>query len=180
MKFFVEIRVPYQGQPTFILSKDNWNDWFKWYRMFSVRAIMPDGPTVELGSLKIGRKGMTEEAGRTQLPEALDALDTSLFSLGQSENYYETLASLGADVRSANLIAMSDCAYSPDVLADNCLEPVMNQSMLRDIGALRTAFLIYRGSVSSGAIVSLLCALLVGEVGRLVMTSCGKAERSVQ
>ena len=100
MKFFVNLRPAYQGEPTFVLHTDNWNDWYKWYTLFSVQAVMPNGEHVDLGAVKIARHGMTEQDGRTQLPQMFEALDKSFFSLGQSENYYETLMSLGDEYAS--------------------------------------------------------------------------------
>ena len=103
MRFFVGNQQPqYQGVPTFQLVKDGWNDWYNWYTLYSVRSIQADGQVVELGQAKIGRRGMVETEGSTPLPPVFEALDESYFSLGQDENYYETLISLGSgpiDVR---------------------------------------------------------------------------------
>lgn len=134
MRFFVGSQQPaYQGVPTFQLIKDNWNDWFKWYTLYSVRAIRADNQIVDLGAVKIGRRGMTEDAGSTELPPMFEALDQSYFSLGQSENYYETLISLGDDIRTAYLTALRDCAFSLEILDQNDAEPVLRSSLLRDI-----------------------------------------------
>lgn len=138
MRFFVGVQKPaYQGVPTFQLIKDNWNDWFKWYTLYAVRAILPDGETVELGQVKIGRKGMTEDEGSTELPHTFEALDNAYFSLGQGENYYETLISLTDDVRAAYLLAMRDCAFTPAILDENAGETVLHNSLLRDIDQSR-------------------------------------------
>lgn len=134
MRFFVGSQQPaYQGVPTFQLIKDNWNDWFKWYTLYAIRSIQPDGSIIELGSAKIGRKGMTEDQGSTELPPNFDALDATYFSVGQGENYYETLISLGDNVRNGFLIAMRDCAYDPAILDANAEEPVLHNSLLRDV-----------------------------------------------
>lgn len=132
MQFFVgNQQPPYQGMPTFQLVKDNWNDWFKWYTLYAVRAIQSDGSVVELGHTKIARQGMTEDNGSTELPAMFEALDTTYFSVGQDENYYETLISLGDDVRSGFLIAMRDCAFTIAIFDENAAEPVMYNSLLR-------------------------------------------------
>jgi hypothetical protein len=138
LKFFVGVqKPPYQGEPTFQLIKDNWNDWFKWYTLYSVRAILPDEQLVDLGQVKIGRKGMTEDQGSTELPNMFEALDQTYFSVGQGENYYETLMSLGDEIRPAYLIAMRDCAFTPAILDENASEPVLHNSLLRDIDQSR-------------------------------------------
>lgn len=138
VRFFVGNQQPgYQGVPTFHLIKDSWNDWFKWYTLYSIRAILADGNVVELGSVKIARQGMTEDQGSTELPAVFEALDASYFSLGQGENYYETLISLGDEVRTAFLTAMRDCAFTPAILDENVGEPVLLNSLLRDIDMSR-------------------------------------------
>lgn len=138
MRFFVGgYPPPYQGVPTFHLSKDNWNDWFKWYTLYVVKAVLPDGTTVDLGPVKIGRQGMTEDAGSTELPATFETLDESYFSLGQTENYYETLISLGEEQRVGFLTALRDCAFSLERLDQNLQEPVLTESLLRDIDPAR-------------------------------------------
>jgi len=120
-------------QPVCVLIKDGWNDWFKWYTLYSATIVMPDGRQVELGGVKIGRQGMTEDQGSTELPPDFAALDATHFSIGQSENYYETLIALGDDIRVAYLMALRDCAFALDIFDANGAEPVMTQSLLRDI-----------------------------------------------
>lgn len=138
MRFFVGNQQPqYQGVPTFQLIKDNWNDWFKWYTLYAARAINADGSVVELGHVKIARQGMTEDNGSTELPPFFEVLDDAFFSLGQDENYYETLISLGDDVRMAYLAAIRDCAFSLPILEANIGEPVMQNSLLRYVDVAR-------------------------------------------
>jgi hypothetical protein len=138
MQIFVGNGQPfYQGEPTFQLVKDGWNDWFKWYTLYAARAILADGQVVELGHVKIGRQGMTEDTGSTELPEVFEALDDTYFSVGQDENYYETLISLGDEVRAAYLAALRDCAFSLAILDTNNAEPVMENSLLRYVDRSR-------------------------------------------
>jgi hypothetical protein len=68
----------------------------------------------------------------------------SYFSIGQSENYYETLITLGDDLRVAYLTAIRDCAYSLDILDENKSEPVMSNSLLRDIDDMRVRSRLHR------------------------------------
>ncbi len=82
-------------EPIFALVKDNWNDWFIWHTLYSVTAVLPNGARVALGGVKIGQKGMSENDASTNLPQVFAALDPSYFSIGMTENYYETLNSFG-------------------------------------------------------------------------------------
>jgi hypothetical protein len=134
VRFYVGNQRPsYQGVATFHLVKGDWNDWFKWYTLYSVRAILPDNNDIQLGFVKIGRRGMTEESGSTTIPQSFESLGEDFFSLGQDENYYETLSSLGDDVRIGYLSAIRDCAFALDILDQNIDEDVLTSSLLRDI-----------------------------------------------
>jgi len=101
MRFLIGDLVQPEADVVFTLFKDNWNDWFVWHTMYSVIAVKPDGQKVQLGSVKIGCKGMTGDAngGSPPISASFPFLDDNFFSLGQSENYYETLETLGEDVR---------------------------------------------------------------------------------
>lgn len=137
MIIFVGTSPPYSNEPTVVLMKDNWNDWFKWYTMYSALVILGDGRKIDLGGVKVAHTGMTEQSGSTQLPQSFTELDESYFSLGQSENYYETLTSLGDELRETYLRAMRDCAYSHEAFAHHLNERVMRESLLRDIQSSR-------------------------------------------
>lgn len=121
----------------FALFKDDWNDWFTWYTMYSVVAILPNGNKVQLGRTKIARAGMTAASASTVLPDHFISLDDSHFSLGETENYYETLNSLGPQVRDGYLNALRDCAYDLDRLDRFIGEPAMRESVLRDFDQAR-------------------------------------------
>jgi predicted ATPase len=133
MRFVVGSYAAPEASPVCVLAKDGWNDWFKWYTLYGATIVLPDGTRIDLGGVKIGRKGMVETQGSTELPAMFDALDDTFFSIGQSENYYETLIPLGDQLREQFLVAIRDCAFIPAILADNALEPVMTESLLRDI-----------------------------------------------
>lgn len=121
------------SEPVFVLVKDNWNDWFIWYTLYSVTAVLPSGARVELGGIKIGQKGMSPTNPSTHLPQAFSFLDTSYFSIGMSENYYETLTSFGPTFSQQYLTAIRDCAYALEILDENQSEQIMSGSLLRDI-----------------------------------------------
>ena len=87
---------------------------------------------------------MTEEAGSTQVPPVFDTLDDNYFSLGMSENYYETLNSIGEGFAKEYLSAVKDCAFSLHILDENIDEPVMQHSLLRDIDIHRVRERLHR------------------------------------
>ncbi|HMN12768.1 MAG TPA: AAA family ATPase [Bellilinea sp.] len=124
------------------LITDRWDDWGKYRTQFSVHAIDNTGEEHALGSVKIGEVGLQPRGGgeplvqgfrAPTLPQEFDQLDTKHFSLGQSENYYETLNELDEDFRIAILRGIRDCAYDLDILEENISEYVMSESLLRDV-----------------------------------------------
>ncbi|MGZ2424036.1 ATP-binding protein [Rhizobium laguerreae] len=131
---------PAKGIDEIILIADRWNDWFKWVTQFYLVVRRPDGSRLDVGQVKIGKKGMTEESGAVQLPGQFSSLDDDYFSVGQSENYYETISGLGDDMRVRVLSALKDCAFSTERFDRFSSEPVMNSSLMRDIdiGRLRS------------------------------------------
>jgi hypothetical protein len=133
MRFVVSSYVAPEAAPVCVLTKDGWNDWFTWYTLYSATIIMPDGTQFDLGGVKIGCKGMVEAQGSTELPAEFDRLEGSFFSIGQNENYYETLIQLGDPAREIFLKAMRDCAFCLAILEENAAELVMNNSLLRNI-----------------------------------------------
>lgn len=137
MRFLVGAFAAPAAEPICVLTKDGWNDWFKWYTLYSATIIMPNGQSIELGGVKIARQGMTEQQGSTELPPQFETLDPTFFSLGQDENYYETLITLGAATREAFLTGIRDCAFDLDIFEVNTGEPVMNDALLRHIDASR-------------------------------------------
>lgn len=116
-----------------ILIRDNWNDWYTWITQFTAVVILKDGQRVSLGYLKVARAGMTSQSATTQLPDNFPSLGEEYFSIGQSENYYETLNSLGSDYRSWFLKAIRDCSYDLNILNRFAGEEVLRRSLLRDI-----------------------------------------------
>jgi hypothetical protein len=116
-----------------LLVKDNWNDWFTWITQFFAIVVFDDGTRVEVGHVKIARLGMTAQDGVTNLPGSFSHLDAVWFSIGQSENYYETLNTLGAAYREWFLTALRDCARDLSIFEQHQDEQVLHSSLLRDI-----------------------------------------------
>lgn len=120
-----------------LLVKDNWNDWFTWVTQFNVIVVDANQKRVPLGHVKIGRAGMTPEDAATakNLPPFFQSLDVPWFSIGQSENYYETLNELGDDYRDQYLNSLRDVARNLSLLDEYASESVMVRSLLRDINS---------------------------------------------
>lgn len=123
---------------TAYLSADNWNDWWAWQTMFTVVVFDETGARHPLGSVKIGCSGLLpgvqESMTRTPLPARFQALPENYFSVGQSDDYYETLSRLSNETRQHVLIGLRDVVNAPDLVRQFAAEPVLRNSVLRDVG----------------------------------------------
>ncbi len=134
MRFFAVDSIPaIHERGAFYLVRDHWNDWYTWQTMRTLVHVGLNGVRTNIGSVKIGKRGMTEQAGVTELPAVFTSLDPTYFSLGQTENYYESLYELPSPIPEEVLQGLRDCAYNLSILEENSLEPVMSRSLLRDV-----------------------------------------------
>ncbi len=130
------------------LCKDGWDDWFKFRTTFSLIVFGADGQRFDAGSVKIGQFGLlpsgTIEPGMRapEIGQQFDLLDDRFFSLGQDENYYETLNLLPENFRASILEGLRDCAFNLQIFELAQHEEVMRESLLRSVHSsnVRTRF----------------------------------------
>ncbi|MBU0623177.1 MAG: ATP-binding protein [Gammaproteobacteria bacterium] len=134
--------IPKEVKEHVYLISDFWDDWFAFRTMFTVIIFDSKGNQYQPGSIKIGEVGLRERGAtgtiergfRTPtLPPSFTSLDTSNFSLGQGDNFYETLNEIEPSFRKAILTGLRDCAFDLSIFTANKNEPVMQQSLLRYI-----------------------------------------------
>jgi len=110
--------------------------------MFTMYVVDEEGTTHEPGSVKIGEVGLQARGGGTPLepgfraptlPRTFEALDQIHFSVGQTENYYETLNALDPDFKNQILEGLRDCAFNLQIFEANFDEEVMSESLLRSV-----------------------------------------------
>ncbi|KWB19078.1 hypothetical protein WL32_21630 [Burkholderia cepacia] len=132
-------RVPRDAKSKAFLYTDNWDDWGKYRTMFSLHVADEDGEVHRIGSVKIGQKGLkpsgqvSENHRAPSLSRHFDKLDDKYFSLGQDEDYYESLHKLSDGLRSRVFEGLRDCAANLDIFHAFRDEEVMNESLLRDV-----------------------------------------------
>ncbi|MDQ7249614.1 AAA family ATPase [Dongia sedimenti] len=137
--------VPGVARNAAFLVTDYWDDWFSFRTMFSLWLFDEEAVRHQVGSVKIGQHALAA-SGRpapgavlppdTRFPnleQTFDALDQRFFSLGQDENYYETLNGLSEDLRNRVLIGLRDCAFNLDIFEAERLQQVMQTSLLRSV-----------------------------------------------
>lgn len=109
--------------------------------MFTLHVADESGNIHTIGSVKIGQKGL-RPAGRIsdnhrapKLPTEFNKLSNDFFSLGQGEDYYESLNNLGDVLRTKILNGLRDCAADLEIFRKFEDEEVMTESLLRDVRA---------------------------------------------
>ena len=124
------------------LVLDNWDDWGKFRTMFTLYVVDADGATHEPGSVKIGEVGLQARSGREPiepgfraptLPQEFDGLEVNHFSIGQTENFYETLNALELEFKDEILVGLRDCAFDLAIFEAHHDEEVMSESLLRNV-----------------------------------------------
>lgn len=144
--FFTVIKnwgeVPADAKNQAFLLLSNWDDWFSFQTTFTLWVFDEDGKIHRVGSVKIGQIGLrasrngAEPAPNVRTPDlehAFDDLGDRFFSLGQDEDYYETLNSLSKNQRQRVLLGLRDCAFDLEIFAAARSEEVMNSSLLRSV-----------------------------------------------
>jgi predicted ATPase len=134
-------QVPKTARGKAFLILDMWDDWGKFRTQFQLVVVDYDGVEFAPGSVKIGEFGLQAATFRDikpgfrapSLPGEFDALHATHFSLGTNETYYETLNSLPVDLRDKVLKGLNDCASDLELFERALDEPVMRDSLLRDI-----------------------------------------------
>jgi hypothetical protein len=146
---------PRDARDCVYLVQDNWDDWFQYRTMFTLIAIDETGRRTQVGSVKIGQMGL--RPGResapgqrsTVIPDEFDALSDEYFSLGQGEDYYQTLNTLNQDTRQRILVGLRDCAFDLAIFDQARNEPCMRVSLLRSVHAQSVTGRLHRLSVGN-------------------------------
>lgn len=134
-------RIPVNLRNTFVLKKDDWNDFGSQIR-YDLFYFDGSGLRSQYGKVKLLSRipyAATQLVERiTQLPPNFDKLDKSYISLGQSQHYYEQL---GMDFGAAGAIpileALRDIAVMPGIVSDFETSPPFRNGMMRENAAQR-------------------------------------------
>ncbi|MBY5399449.1 ATP-binding protein [Rhizobium leguminosarum] len=133
--------IPVDAKDCAYLVVDNWDDWFSFRTMFTVLVIDEAGVRHQVGSVKIGRIGLLpgrEIKPGQRAPELypeFDQLPETHFSLGQGEDYYESLNKLSDAQRQKMLVGLRDVAFNLTLFDQVRNEPSMATSLLRSVSA---------------------------------------------
>ena len=124
------------------LSRDQWDDWGKYCTQFYLRLVDPEGTTHDIGPVKIGEIGLKPHPAGPDIPtghrkpnlsSSFEQLDEEFFSVGQEEEYYENLSTLGDAIREQVLGGLRDVAFDEKSWSRAKDEYVMAESLLRSV-----------------------------------------------
>lgn len=119
-----------KNRNTIYLILDSWDDWFTYSTLFNMRYVDEEGKKHRIGSVKIGQKGQ----GRSpKLPDKFDILSEEYFSLGASEDYYETIKEIFMEEQREEIfLALNDMAFNLDLFEEVKSLDVVQTSLMRD------------------------------------------------
>lgn len=142
--------------PYCVLKANGWNDW-GFLTTFSLFCYLEDGYKLELGNVKIGKKGMSlpidyQNTIRTHLDNEFNFLDDQYFSVGDSEYYYKQFYELGKknlDVKNNVLEGLNDIVQNIDIYNNNMNEDTMRNSLMRS-SSVKTIKDVYYKVLTTG------------------------------
>ena len=135
MQFIVidrNVATPSTGQNTAYLKIDYWND-FSFVTMFYLTLFDERGRKHDLGNIKIGFKGQTEEIStHSQIGGQFNYLPEGYFSLADDIDFYkEVYEELTSSCRDDLLDSLQDVVQKQELIDDVVEEAVFGTSLLR-------------------------------------------------
>jgi predicted ATPase len=124
---------PENARSQAFLERDNWDD-YTYKTLWTLRYVDATGTVHTIGGVKIAQFGQ-EERSRTTLNGQFTELPEDYFSLGQDEDYYLNLQTLGDAVRLEVLKGLRDIALDIDLFVEAIAEDVTRTSLMRSISA---------------------------------------------
>lgn len=122
----------YNAKSKAYLIWDNWND-YSFYTLYHLIYVDENSKQYDIGAVKIGYFSQKELDRKLDINYSFEELGPEFFSLGQSDEYYEALNNLGAEIRDEILTALKDIAKLPDIYERAINENVTKISLLRSI-----------------------------------------------
>ncbi len=114
------------------LEANNWDD-FGFKSTFNLVVFDENGKEYNIGVVKIGYTSQDNGWTQSKLPKEFSTLDSSFFSLGQSDEYYQNIFSLDESLRRDILKGLNDVVYEDKNYELAINEKVMKVSLLRDV-----------------------------------------------
>lgn len=144
---------PQQAISEVFLIRSPWDDWFEFDTQFTLIAFDEAGKRYVCSNVKIGQIGLNSgheasDSPPTRTPALAftpqGGLTEDFFSLGQDEDYYETLNTMPASDREKVLVGMRDCAFNLNLFERYRDESVMRRSLMRYLTEENVRFRFHR------------------------------------
>lgn len=133
MKFVIVNTMRIDIKNVIMLRVDNWDD-YHYKTTFNCKYVSGDNSTVDLGSIKIGKKGMKEgERISNLIPREFNELPQEYFSVWQSADSYQKVRQLEEQLNEDIFDALNDISHNLELLDTFANEPVMINSLLRSV-----------------------------------------------
>jgi predicted ATPase len=137
LQFIIIVRsqqFPRTGKNAAYLRIDQWND-YSFVTMFDVVIFDEDGGRYDLGSVKIGFSGQTEDKPTySTLNSSFECLPDTYFSMGQDISYYHTLSgSVSSRFREAFLHGLRDVVIDKTNRENASGQEVFKVAFLRSV-----------------------------------------------
>lgn len=120
------------GRSKAYLTWDDWND-FSYRTLYGLVYVDENAEKHELGGVKIAYVGQQKIVHPLPMNTVFTQLEENFFSLGTSDEYYQNLNRLGAEIRDEILIALKDIAKIPASYEIAVGEEVTNISFFRSV-----------------------------------------------
>jgi ABC-type transport system involved in cytochrome c biogenesis ATPase subunit len=127
------------GHNEVYLIQNNWDD-YGFRTAFLLVFFMEDGTRLDVGEVKIMKSGM--KSGYTSIDETFETLGPNYVSLGQDQDYYETLLVLEEEPRIEILNALRDVVWNEPIRNGLEEESAFRTSLMRSVGGERFKKLI--------------------------------------
>lgn len=115
------------------LCPGNWDD-YSFKTSFDVVLMDNDGKSMDLGTIKIGRKGQPHGWTYEDMPKEFESLPSEYFSLGQDVQYYKkAYGDLAPEFRDQFLRALRDVVIDDATLDMASDEQVFRSSLTRGV-----------------------------------------------
>ena len=113
-----------------VLVQDNWDD-YGYKTSFGLLYFNGEGERHDIGPIKILKRGMT--GGYVQIPTEFSALSDDYCSIGQNQEYYESILEINEEYRIAILNGLRDLIWDEDRFHSFSEQDGLKTSLLRSV-----------------------------------------------
>lgn len=130
MRYIISSSYWSQEKNVILLVPNNWDD-YSFKTTFDARYINNGGTNIDLGTVKIGKKGLEEGWVKEYLDNSFTQLSTEFFSLWQSAESYQKVKEVEEKYNLNIFEELNDLAYNLDLFEECEAESVLTVSLLR-------------------------------------------------